>query len=180
MVPGPRSNRAETALDSEKPRVLVTFYRAYLTAADTAPVAALIISLRKRGYDAVGLFAPSLKAPKAAEWLRTQMSELSPAAIVNATSFSGRGASGTSPLDAAGVPVFQVALATSRRKAWAEAERGLSPADLAMHVVLPEVDGRINTSVVSFKEPVRKTPTLNTHALRIVLMQTGSRRSSTV
>ncbi|WP_164659889.1 cobaltochelatase subunit CobN [Tropicibacter sp. Alg240-R139] len=150
----------EVAFDGDKPRVLVTFYRAYLTAADTAPVAALITSLRKRGYDAVGLFAPSLKAPRAADRLREQMQTLSPSAIINATSFSGRGASGTSPLDAADVPVFQVALSTSRRKAWAEAERGLSPADLAMHVVLPEVDGRINTGVVSFKEPGKKDPDL--------------------
>ncbi|MBO9449880.1 cobaltochelatase subunit CobN [Tropicibacter sp. R16_0] len=149
-----------SAFDSDKPRVLVTFYRAYLTSADTAPVRAMIEALRARGYDALGLFAPSLKAPKAAEWLREQMQTLSPDAIINATSFSGRGASGTSPLDAADVPVFQVALSTSRRKAWAEAERGLSPADLAMHVVLPEVDGRINTSVVSFKEPGRKDPDL--------------------
>ena len=83
-----------------------------------------------------------------------------PSAIINATSFSGKGASGTSPLDAADVPVFQVALATSRRKAWAEAERGLSPADLAMHVVLPEVDGRISAGVVSFKEPGKRDPHL--------------------
>ena len=150
----------EVAFDGDKPRVLVTFYRAYLTSADTAPIKAMIEALRARGYDAVGLFAPSLKAPKAAEWLREQMQALSPDAILNATSFSGRGASGTSPLDAAGVPVFQVALSTARRKAWAEAERGLSPADLAMHVVLPEVDGRINTSVVSFKEPGKKDPDL--------------------
>jgi len=31
--------------------------------------------------------------------------------------------------------------------------RGLSPADLAMHVVLPEVDGRLLAGVVSFKSP---------------------------
>ena len=29
---------------------------------------------------------------------------------------------------------------------------GLSPADMAMHVVLPEVDGRIFAGVASFKE----------------------------
>jgi cobaltochelatase CobN len=52
--------------------------------------------------------------------------------------------------------VFQVALATSRKKAWAEAERGLAPADLAMHVVLPEVDGRLFAGVSSFKEPGKK------------------------
>ncbi len=51
------------------------------------------------------------------------------------------------------MPVFQIALSTSNRAAWAEADRGLSPADMAMHVVLPEVDGRIFAGVASFKEP---------------------------
>ncbi|WP_170544995.1 cobaltochelatase subunit CobN [Ruegeria arenilitoris] len=150
----------DTAFSGDAKRILVTFYRAYLTSADTAPVAALIRSLRNRGIEAVGMFAPSLKAPASAEWLREQVVALAPSAIINATSFSGKGASGTSPLDAADVPVFQVALATSRRKAWVEAERGLSPADLAMHVVLPEVDGRISAGIASFKEPGKRDPHL--------------------
>lgn len=136
-----------------KPRIVITFYRSYLVAADLAPITALFEAFRARGYDVIGLFVPSLKAPQAAGWLRRQVAHLAPAAIVNATAFSGKGEDGSSPLDAAGVPVFQVALATSTRAAWAEAERGLSPADLAMHVVLPEVDGRIMSGVASFKEP---------------------------
>ncbi len=135
------------------PLVLIVFYRSYLVSADLAPVEALFAALRARGFRALGLFAPSLKAPGAREWLAGQVRHLAPAAIVNATSFSGRGDAGFSPLDAGGVPVFQVALATSTRAAWAKADRGLSPADLAMHVVLPEVDGRLFAGVASFKEP---------------------------
>ena len=142
--------------DSNKPRVLISFYRAYLTSADMSPIAALFESLRAKGCDVIAIFAPSLKAPDAATWLRRQTVALKPDAIINATSFSGKGADGSSPLDAAGVPVFQVALSTSRRKAWDEEERGLSPTDLAMHVVLPEVDGRIFAGVTSFKEPRKK------------------------
>jgi cobaltochelatase CobN len=142
--------------DSKKPRVLISFYRAYLTSADMGPIAALFESLRAKDCDVIAVFAPSLKAPDAATWLRRQTLALKPDAIINATSFSGKGADGTSPLDAACVPVFQVALSTSRRKAWDEEERGLSPTDLAMHVVLPEVDGRIFAGVTSFKEPRKK------------------------
>ncbi|SDW59583.1 cobaltochelatase CobN subunit [Ruegeria halocynthiae] len=151
---------ADNAFVGEAKRILVTFYRAYLTAADTAPIAALIRCLRARGFETVGLYAPSLKTPAAADWLRETIVNMRPSAIINATSFSGKGASGTSPLDAGGVPVFQVALSTSRRKAWAESERGLSPADLAMHVVLPEVDGRISAGIASFKEPGKRDPHL--------------------
>ncbi|MBT8409960.1 MAG: cobaltochelatase subunit CobN, partial [Alphaproteobacteria bacterium] len=144
----------------ERPLVVVAFYRAYLCAADLAPIEALFAALRARGFEVLGLFAPSLKAPDAAAWMARQIKWLGPVAIVNATSFSGKGASGASPLDAGEVPVFQVALATSTRQAWAEAERGLSPADLAMHVVLPEVDGRLFAGVASFKEPGSRDPDL--------------------
>ena len=137
-------------------RILLAFYRSYLVAADTAPIEALIAGFEARGHEVLALYAPSLKAPEAADWLREQVTAFEPDAIVNATAFSGRTEGGASPLDAGNVPVFQVALSTSRRKAWAEAERGLSPADLAMHVVLPEVDGRIMGGVVSFKEPGKR------------------------
>jgi cobaltochelatase CobN len=135
------------------PLILVTFYRSYLVSDDLAPIRALFTALRAEGFTVMGLFAPSLKAPGAAEWMARQVAHLSPVAIVNATSFSGKGKGGASPLDAANVPVFQIALATSGEQAWAVAERGLSPADLAMHVVLPEVDGRLFAGVASFKEP---------------------------
>lgn len=145
----------------DKPLVLVSFYRSYLTAADTAPVDTLIAELRTRGYAAYGAFAASLKTPAAADWLRASLPELAPAAIINATAFSAQGTDGSaSPLSITGCPVFQVALSTARRKDWVEADRGLSPADLAMHVVLPEVDGRIFAGVVSFKSPGRKDPDL--------------------
>lgn len=145
----------------DKPLVLVSFYRSYLTAADTAPVDALIAELRIRGYAAFGAFAASLKAPTAANWLREKLPALTPAAIINATAFSAQGTDGSaSPLSTTGCPVFQVALSTARKKDWREADRGLSPADLAMHVVLPEVDGRIFAGVVSFKSPGKKDPDL--------------------
>ncbi|MFD3191652.1 cobaltochelatase subunit CobN [Sedimentitalea sp. HM32M-2] len=144
----------------DRPRILISFYRAYLTAADLAPIEALFTAFRDRGFQVAALFAPSLKAPDAAGWLARQVQALKPAAIVNVTAFSGRGAQQASPLDAAGVPVFQIALSTASRMQWAEAERGLSPADLAMHVVLPEVDGRILAGVASFKEPGQRDPDL--------------------
>ncbi|MEM8578630.1 MAG: cobaltochelatase subunit CobN [Pseudomonadota bacterium] len=143
-----------------RPRIALTFYRSYLVAADTAPIEALIDAFEGCGYEVLALYAPSLKAPKAAAWLRDTIRAFAPDAIVNATSFSGKGADGASPLDAGGVPVFQVALSTARRKDWSTSERGLSPADLAMHVVLPEVDGRLMGGTVSFKEPTKRDPHL--------------------
>ena len=145
---------------SERPLALVVFYRAYLAAADMAPVEALFDAMEKRGFAVLGLFAPSLKDRAAAPWLSARIAELGPKVIVNATAFSGQGVDGASPLDRADVPVLQIALATSDQQAWEKAERGLSPTDLAMHVVLPEVDGRIFAGVASFKEAGRKDPDL--------------------
>jgi cobaltochelatase CobN len=145
---------------SDKPRALVAFYRSYLSAADTGPVDALISALRQGGFEAHGVFATSLKAPGVTQWLKDQLTRGPPAVIVNATAFSAIGDDGSTPFDVASCPVFQVALSTARREDWASSLRGLSPADLAMHVVLPEVDGRIFAGVVSFKSPGARDPDL--------------------
>lgn len=151
IAPSPAFGWHENDDDRDAPLAIVVFYRSYVTAADLAPIRALRQALRERGFRTFGLYAASLKDPEAAVWIAAEMTRLAPAIIVNATAFSGRGADGRSPLDCADRPVLQVALSTARREEWRAAERGLSPGDLAMHVVLPEVDGRIFAGVVSFK-----------------------------
>ncbi|MCA6112184.1 cobaltochelatase subunit CobN [Bradyrhizobium cenepequi] len=143
-----------------RPCALVAFYRSYLTSADTAPVDALIAALRQKGLDAYGVFVTSLKAAGVADWLRAHFEQRPPVVIVNATAFSAVGDDGTTPFDAASCPVFQVALSMAQRDGWAESLRGLSPGDLAMHVALPEVDGRLFAGVVSFKSPSERDPDL--------------------
>lgn len=140
-------------LADDRPIALITFYRSFLVSADLAAIKALYERLDQRGFQPICIFAPSLKNPDAAGWIARQVRAFEPSVVVNATSFSGRGKDGASPLDASDAPVFQIAHATSTREAWDGADRGLSPADLAMHVVLPEVDGRIFAGVISFKEP---------------------------
>jgi len=143
-----------------RPFAMVSFYRSYLTAADTGPVDALIAALRAKGFDTYGAFVPSLKAPGVADWLNACFADRPAAAIVNATAFSAASDDGTTPFDAACCPVFQVALSTASRNDWAGSLRGLSPSDLAMHVVLPEVDGRLLAGVVSFKSAGERDPDL--------------------
>ncbi|OIQ31324.1 MAG: cobaltochelatase subunit CobN [Alphaproteobacteria bacterium MedPE-SWcel] len=157
----PDQGTLSTLSAPDKPLVLISFYRSYLTSADTAPVDALIAGLRARGYAAFGVFATSLKAAAVVDWLQAELPTRAPVAIINATAFSAQGRnSSASPLSLTGCPVFQVALSTARRKDWDLADRGLSPADLAMHVVLPEVDGRLFAGVVSFKSPSKRDPDL--------------------
>src|SRR5260221_9051958 len=72
----------------------------------------------------------------------------------------------TTVLDAADEPVLQVVLSGSTREAWAESGRGLSPADLAMNVVLPELDGRLLSRAISFKAEMPTDPRLEFASVR--------------
>lgn len=141
------------------PIVLVVFYRAILAASDTDPVDRLIDELARRGTRPIGLFATSLKDPECDGWLRQWIARIAPDVIINATAFSARGDAG-SPLDVVDAPVLQVALAGSSREVWTGSDRGLSPPDLAIHVVLPELDGRLFAGVVSFKQAETADPEL--------------------
>lgn len=141
-----------TPADEDKPHLAIIFYRSFALAADTAPIAALYARFCEMGYHVTACFVPSLKAPDAANWLQHQLDFCQPDVIVNATSFSGRRGDKPSVLELADVPVFQIALSTASEQLWADSSRGLSPADMAMHIVLPEVDGRIFAGVASFKQ----------------------------
>ena len=139
----------------ERPCIPIIFYRAMLLAADTAAIDALARALTERGLAPAPLVVPSLKDRAAAEFVRAAVARLKPAAIVTATGFSAAAAAGAStPFDHTTAPVLQAVIATTRRSAWSQSPRGLGPADLAMHVVLPEIDGRVLQGVIAFKEPL--------------------------
>jgi cobaltochelatase CobN len=137
------------------PVVAIIFYRAVLLAADTAPIDALCAALRQRGLAPAPLMITSLKDPAAAEFMHAALAQLAPAAIVTTTAFAAGGdADRPTPLDAANVPVLQAVIATTKRATWCESARGLGAADLAMHVVLPELDGRVLAGAFAFKDPL--------------------------
>jgi cobaltochelatase CobN len=148
-------DRLAATLETGKPVVPILFYRALLLAADTAPVDALCLALTERGLAPAPLVVTSLKDPDAAAFLRDAFARLNPALIVTMTAFAAGGQGGEpAPLDETDVPVLQAVCATTRRAAWRDSPRGLGAADLAMHVVLPELDGRVLSGVVAFKDPL--------------------------
>jgi cobaltochelatase CobN len=147
--------RLVASLPSGRPVVPIVFYRALLLASDTAPIDALCVALAARGLAPAPLVVPSLKDRDAAAFLREAFARLDPAVIVTTTAFAAGGSIGEpTPLDAADVPVLQVVSATTKRAAWRDSVRGLGAADLAMHVVLPELDGRILAGAIAFKDPL--------------------------
>ena len=132
-------------------RAVLVFYRSHLHAADTAPLAALAHVLAARGIAVRGVFVDSLKSTCTASHVRALLHAASPDIILNATGFAARGPSGTSPLEGAECPVLQLTLAASDEAAWRSSPRGLAPADLAMMVILPELDGRLATPLLACK-----------------------------
>ena len=137
---------------ADVPHALVTLYRSALLAGDTAPVAALADALQARGARVTAFAASSLKDDEAAQALADLLAADPPDVVLNTTAFSARRGDAGTVLDRADVAVLQVVQSGSDRDAWAASGRGLRAADLAMNVVLPEVDGRILAGVLSFKE----------------------------
>jgi cobaltochelatase CobN len=154
QAPSPAERLADFGLYTHNgnPNTAIVFYRSHLLAGETATVAALMRALAARGLGARALFVDSLKNPAAADFVRDWLRAWQPAVVLNLTGFSARLGDAPSPLEAAGVPILQLVQAGTSRAAWEMSARGLSQADLAMQVVLPETDGRLLTTAVSFKE----------------------------
>ena len=145
---------------SEGPHALVLFYRSALLAADSAPIDALAEALANRGARVSAMFVTSLKDPAAIAILAPWLQAHRPDIILNTTAFSARDETGAGILDSADAPVLQTVLSGADRDGWMASPRGLGPADLAMNVVLPEVDGRLAAGPISFKSTTLPRPDL--------------------
>ena len=138
---------------SQPPHALIVFYRSIYLADDLAPIDVLASALEARGFTVTCAYVTSLKDAAVRGPLGELIAHEKFDVILNATAFSARlDEDGGGVLDEADAPVLQVMLAGAGAEAWAASTRGLSPADLAMHVALPEIDGRILTRAISFKE----------------------------
>jgi cobaltochelatase CobN len=150
-VPQHGVHQLGVAEQPERPLAVIAFYRAYLLAADLAPIEALARALDREGLNARALYVGSLKDRDTAAFVSSTLREWTPQIVLNATAFSARLDDAASPLEAAGAPVLQLIHAGSGEDAWQQSSRGLSQADLAMQVALPELDGRLLTTAISFK-----------------------------
>ncbi len=150
----------------DRPTALVVFYRANLMAADIAPIETLMASLDARGLAPLAVAVSSLKDPAVEGPLGELIARRKPAIVLNTTAFSALREDDTTVLDQADVPVLQVVLAGNDRAAWTQSDRGLSPSDIAMNVVLPELDGRLLTRAISFKEAAPVDPRLEFATIR--------------
>ncbi len=138
----------------------ILFYRSAFLAGDCAPVSALAAALARENFRVLSFYVSSLKDVSACASLAKKIAAEKPDVILNATAFSARLDGGAGVLDGADAPVLQVIFSGAEIAQWRESQRGLSAADLAMNVVLPEVDGRIVTRAISFKLAQERDETL--------------------
>jgi cobaltochelatase CobN len=138
-------------LDGAKGHALIVFYRSFMTAGDTAPVCALADALAARGLEVTAIFVTSLKDADAAAWVCAELAREKPDVIINTTGFSARLNTEGSVLDGSNAPLLQAIFSSATEAQWRENPRGLGAADLAMNVVLPEMDGRLITRAIACK-----------------------------
>ena len=135
-------------------RAAIVFYRALLQSADTEPVDALLEALARRNISARAYYVTSLKEKAAAQTITRAFAERPPDLVINLTGFalSGPGLPFTGTLlDGLSRPVIQAVLAGQSAASWQDNPQGLGPRDIAMHVALPEIDGRLFSRAISFK-----------------------------
>lgn len=135
------------------PVVAILFYRAHLQAANTAVFDALIEALEARGMNPLPLAITSLRDALSRDVIAQLCDEHGVTLVLNTTAFAAATPDDPAQTPAFGLdaPVMQVILSGGNRDDWLKDNQGLNSRDIAMHVALPEVDGRIITRAISFK-----------------------------
>ncbi len=128
----------------------IVFYRSVVEGGQVTPIAALIDQIERTGFDVSAIYVSSLKDKNCQDFLRKHFDAHPADVIINATSFAV-GKLEQDVLAQQGCPVLQVTLGGNTEEQWRESTAGLSAKDLAMSVVLPELDGRVYAGVISFK-----------------------------
>jgi cobaltochelatase CobN len=141
----------ETAVSG---RVWITYYRAWQQTGDTEVVESLSTALEAAGLSVAAFYCQSLRETEVQAALIQRAAVAAPDIVITLQSFAvgvPGGAGGDFP-GVFGCPVLQVVVSANPRGFWESSSSGLTPAETAIHVALPELDGRILGTVAGFKE----------------------------
>ena len=144
----------------EAPVVALLFYRSHLQSGNTLMFDGLITSLIEQGMNPIALAVTSLKSPEALALVNHTITECDAKLVLSSLGFSSNKVDAPSlssaptqfklPIESK-IPVLQLVLSSTTSQAWAENNQGLRSSDMAMQVVLPEMDGHVLTRAISFK-----------------------------
>ncbi|UZE14670.1 cobaltochelatase subunit CobN [Pseudomonas sp. B21-053] len=138
---------------ADQPVAAVLFYRSHLQAANTAFIDVFCQRLQAAGLNPLPIALASLKEPGCLTVVEDLLDVVEASVILNTTGFaqSSPEAPHLRPFRR-NIPVIQAICAQDNEPGWRASEQGLGPRDLAMHIALPELDGRIISRPISFKD----------------------------
>ena len=136
-----------------QPVVALLFYRSHLQAANTGFINVFCDRLQAQGLNPLPIAVASLKEPGCLDQVQAWLDDAGAELILNTTGFaqSSPEAPHLRPFRR-DIPVIQAICAQDNQPAWLASEQGLGARDLAMHIALPELDGRIISRPISFKD----------------------------
>ncbi|AFZ34527.1 cobaltochelatase CobN subunit [Stanieria cyanosphaera PCC 7437] len=135
-------------------QVGILFYRSHYLAGNTLVIDALCQALIARNLEPVPIFISSLREAEVQAELLNIFQKQPMQILLNTTSFALAQINDESQIQfwqQLNMPILQVILSGSTKQQWETSWQGLTPRDVAMNVALPEVDGRIITTAISFK-----------------------------
>ncbi|WP_415901680.1 cobaltochelatase subunit CobN [Neptuniibacter sp. QD29_5] len=146
--------------DTDKPVALLLFYRSHLQSGNTRMFDQLIEQLESSGLVPLPIAIASLKDAESLALVNALLEQSGASLIINSTGFASNTVASPdlcsqpsefySPF-VRKVPVLQLVLSSSTEEDWLTHSQGLRSRDIAMQVVLPEMDGRVHTRALSFK-----------------------------
>lgn len=137
----------------DQPVVALLFYRSHLQAANTAFIDVFCERLLAQGLNPLPIAVASLKEASCLSVVEDWLDEIDCELILNTTGFaqSSPEAPHLRPFRR-NIPVIQAICAQDNEPGWRASDQGLGARDLAMHIALPELDGRIISRPISFKD----------------------------
>ncbi|KJZ14192.1 cobalamin biosynthesis protein CobN [Marinomonas sp. S3726] len=166
--------------ENSRPVCLLVFYRNHLQSANTQMFDQLIRILEAHGLVPLAVAVTSLKDAESLQMLNGLIESTDAKLVLNTTGFASNRAPSPdlapSPTDFQSsferpLPVLQLVLSSSTEEDWQEQNQGLRNRDLAMQVVLPEMDGRIISRAVSFKQQSYYDPACEIDLIRYAIHQ---------
>ena len=138
---------------ADQPVAAVLFYRSHLQAANTGFIDVFCERLSAQRLNPLPIAVASLKEAGCMSAIQDWLDEVDCEVIINTTGFaqSNPEAPDVRPFRR-DIPVIQAICAQDNEPAWQASAQGLGPRDLAMHIALPELDGRIISRPISFKD----------------------------
>lgn len=137
--------------------VAILVYQTHYLADNLAPVYYLVKALELKKLQPVIVFVSNLRDQHSLQELETLLKG-KVQVLINTTSFSIKSMDKDESFlfDNLDVPVIQGIFAACTKDVWEQNLFGLTPVDVAMNIALPEIDGRIITTAISFKSSVGK------------------------